>query len=313
MSDQRRVCPEHPERPSAGTCHRCGRFACQACFGQETGLCITCASRFADPLGVRSTPFSIGRTLVCAWKLFLAEPAASVGVAVAMLCVPSTSTLALPLIPREVHPATVLGTAAVELIFASYLFGILLARMAGAAEGEPVPLLQALRRTARAWPRLLRAQAVVTVLTALGGVLLVAPGVYAAVVLWAVFPIAYLEPTASLIATSAELTRGQRWGVFAMILISHVPLLAIMAVRWEVYQVIARSEGSISDHMTLLTITWTGLHLARQLVESFIVAVVLAGYYGLRRARELDATTPAPGGAPTLPTYPGSCPGCGTA
>ena len=192
-----------------------------------------------------------------AWKLFLAEPAASVGVAVAMLFVPSTSSsMVLPdLLPREMHPATVLFTTALELIFRSYLFGMLLARMAGAAEGKPVPILQALRRTARAWPRLLWAQVVVTVLTTLGSLLLVLPGVYAAVVLWAVFPIAYLEPAASLIATSAELTRGRRWGVFAMLLISCVPLLA---------------------------------------VRSFIVAVVLAGYYGLRRARELDATTPAP-------------------
>src|SRR5689334_3043562 len=103
MSDQHPVCPEHPDRRSAGTCRRCGRFACVECFNPATALCSTCGLRFADPLAVRTEHFSVGRVLAAGWKLLLTAPGMAVGVAVALVLSSSVTSSALLFLPDEVR------------------------------------------------------------------------------------------------------------------------------------------------------------------------------------------------------------------
>lgn len=50
-------CPNHPALPIAGSCERCGRFACVVCAPElatrEAGLCVTCGPRQPEPPDLR--------------------------------------------------------------------------------------------------------------------------------------------------------------------------------------------------------------------------------------------------------------------
>lgn len=48
-------CSLHPNFAAAGTCRRCGRFACTQCFQSANGLCTECAAR--EHVEVAPTPW----------------------------------------------------------------------------------------------------------------------------------------------------------------------------------------------------------------------------------------------------------------
>jgi len=314
MTDQRPLCPEHPDQPSVGTCARCGRFACASCFHAGSGRCTACAARYADVLGIGAKPFSVGHVLVSAWTLARTALPTVVGVSVLMM-LSSFAVNRLQLL--EPAPGTpgpegwraALGPMLIAtlraLMLGTFLYGALLAQMAGAAQGEAVSVPAALWRSARAYPRLFWAQLVATVLTVLGALLCVVPGIYAAVVLSVIFCVAYLDPDSPVVATSAELTRGRRWELLALLLITRGVVVGITAISGALVLALEQLGFSRDNAGTMLDVLGLAVDLIQELIEAFDVALMLAAYLSLRSDREraldvpiLAASAAAPAPAP---------------
>jgi len=289
------LCAQHPDLPSAGTCARCGRFACESCFQPEQGLCVECARRTVDPLGVLG-PFSIGRALASGWKLFAAARWTALGVSVAMALVGTlTSFLAAQVVSADPaslalsRGATTLSASARALLPGTLLYGALLAHMEAAARGEAVSAWQAIARSARAWPRMFWAQFVAAFIFLLGLAALVIPGFYAAVALWLVIPAAYLEPGEPAVRVSSEVTRGRRWEVLALLLAARTPIVLLAGVRFLGVYLLVRSGYPLAQRATAIGALSVALELARCGVESFEHALALAAYLRLRRPATLTA------------------------
>jgi hypothetical protein len=293
------LCALHPALPSAGTCARCGRFACERCFHPGTGRCVECDLR-TDPLGVRAGPFSISRSLESGWKLFRTAPSTAAGISVAAVPI----TWAMSFVSFSVFAPPSLGddpfwrfsgtlmTILKQVIFSAFLHGVLLAQMAASAQGEPITVFQAIGRSARAWPRMAWATLVAIVLTVLGMVACIVPGVYAAVTLWVVLPAAYLEPDSPAAETSSELTRGRKWELFGLLLLLRVPVLGLSAAQVVVNQVLARVEIPMEQRATLLSAIGVAVELLSALAEAFSIAVILAAYLRLRAQADAEAAAP---------------------
>ena len=287
MSDQRPFCAEHPDRLSAGTCARCGRFACEACFHPATGRCTTCHARTADPLGVRAAPFSVGQVLASAAKLARTALPTVIGVSLTMVLSGYLVNTLRPFAPELVARGHTLLTIARTLMVGTFLHGVLLAQMAGAAQGETVSVPEAMGRSASAYGRMFWGQLVSLGAVALGSLACGVPGIIAAVVFWLVLPAAYLEPDRPATQVSVELTRNQRWPVFALLLLSRIIIIGTVAVPY-VLRVTLLESGLPTEHMTMVFwVAGLGVDLVRELVESFTVAMTLAAYLRLRYAAEL--------------------------
>jgi len=267
-------------------------------------------------LGIGARPFSVGHALVSAWALARTALPTVVGVSVLMM-LSSSAVNRLQLL--EPAPGTMtlgdwrgaggplLVTLVRTLMLGTYLYGVLLVQLAGAAQGEAVSVPAALWRSARAYPRLFWAQLVATLLILLGAFLCVVPGIYAAVVLSVIFCVAYLDPESPLVGTSAELTRGHRWELLALILISRGVIVGITALSGVVVLGLEQAGFSRDNAGTMLDVLGLAVDLIQELVESFDIALMLAAYLSLRsdRERALDvpilsasAVVPAPAPAP---------------
>jgi hypothetical protein len=287
------LCALHPDLPSAGTCARCGRFACGGCFRPDAGLCAECALRVVDPLGVQG-PFSVGGALASGWKLFGTAPWTVVGVSVAMALAGSATSFLATVIGGDLRSTGAsrflpsLVNFAKLLFVGTWLHGALLAQMAAAARGEAITSLQAVGRSARAWPRMFGAQLVAGVLFLLGIALCVLPGLYAAAALWVVLPVAYLEPGRPAAETSGELTRGRRWEVLAVLLVSRAPQLAALAFGYVTILLVVRfGEMPLGRRALVMGTFGFAADVGRCALECFEVSVVLASYLKLRGAAPL--------------------------
>lgn len=284
------LCALHRDLPSAGTCARCGRFACKQCFRPDTGLCAECALRTADPLRVGG-PFSIGGTLASGWRLFVAARWMALGVTVGMALAGGAVT-SLTVRQAIAHPTSIawsrtfpaLISGGKTLVLGTWLYGALLARMTAASRGEALSGFEAIGRSSLAWPRMLWAQLVAGVISLLGVALCVLPAFYAAAALWLVMPAAYLEPGDPAVKTSSALTRGRRWEVLALLMMSRGVQGAILGARVLEARMVFQTHLPIEQRALIVTAFSFGTELFRCALESFEVALVLVAYLKLRQA-----------------------------
>jgi len=289
------LCAEHPDRPSAGTCARCGRFSCAECFVPASGRCVACEAK-ADPLRVRRLPFSIGGALRGSFALV--RPCLELSALMVVVLAVST-TLEVYLGPpapnaRGTRLGSELGSMALRfgitfvrtVTLGAFLSGALLAGMSGAARGEPVTFRQALRAGARAWSRLGWANAQMLVLIVLGWAFCLVPGVMAMTNLYVAVPLAFLEPEAAPLEASAEVTRGRRWHVLALVGAEALVLFALGGVRAVVNAGLGlwiAERGQVAGvALTFATTLFVGL------AGPWTSALHLAAYYGLKASRAED-------------------------
>lgn len=294
------LCADHPDRPSAGTCARCGRFACDACWVPASGRCVTCEAK-SDPLRVRGRPFSIGGALAGSFALL--RPCLELA-ALTIVLLSMASTLEIYLGPStalapgpRVAPALSAVAIRFGLIFVrtvtlgAFLSAVLLSGMSGAAQGEPVSFWQAIRAGARAWPRMAWANVQILVLIGLGWAACVVPGVMAMCNLYVALPLAFLEPAAAPLDAGAALTRGRRWHMLALVGAEVGVLIALGAVRAVVHAGLNAwlpERGEVAGvALTFATTLLVGL------AGPWTSALHLATYYGLKASPE-PAPAPAP-------------------
>jgi hypothetical protein len=259
----------------------------------------------ADSLGVRSASFSVSQALGGAWKLLGAVPATVAGISAVLALAEVVSVILAGVDPRALQArirsgqpysaelvTPLLLAAARGLTLGVWLRGALLAQMASVVQGEAAALPQSLKRGLAAWPRLLGAQVVAGLLTGLGIMLCCLPGLYAAVTVSLVLPIAYLEPGASVVDGSAELTRGHRWEMLALVLVTFGSIMAVAMTGGVLTRVAISADVPEPVRLTVSFFTTFGVELA----ACFGVGLSLAAYHGLKNSRARDAARAQPAG-----------------
>lgn len=120
----------------------------------------------------------------------------------------------------------------------------------------------------------------ITVMAMAGMILLIIPGIIVYVVTVAAVPAAVVERPGiwGSVKRSAELTKGNRWRVFAVLLIFYVVLMAVAWLLGQVGLPVLRPDGSLLSIIVLFV--WGGIGTA---IASVFGAVL---YHDLRVAKE---------------------------
>lgn len=77
----RRVCVQHPDRPSLAVCMSCGNAICQECATQWEGInyCTTCLAALQKPATERSRNFALVAMILASLALIFAIVRLTVG------------------------------------------------------------------------------------------------------------------------------------------------------------------------------------------------------------------------------------------
>ncbi len=116
------------------------------------------------------------------------------------------------------------------------------------------------------------------VATAVGSLLLVIPGLIVASMLWVAVPVAVIERPGvfASLRRSAELTKGKRWQVFAIIVVIFVFAVVVASVMAAIIDAVTKSPTVVSLMSWVVTALFTAL--------GAVVSAV--SYHDLRIAKE---------------------------
>jgi hypothetical protein len=146
--------------------------------------------------------------------------------------------------------------------------------------GKPVSLLQSLQV---GWQRIVPVIGLAIcafVLTALGFVVLIVPGLIVATMLFVATPVCVVErleldPLSSM-ERSAQLTKGHRWKIFGLLVLAAVPTAIVGAV----FDSLAEIAGAASVLAPISQV------IGNAISEAFFAVLVIATYHDLRVAQE---------------------------
>lgn len=260
------------------TCARCGSFLCHPCRARiDPDQCEPCSALTGDPLRVRSTPFSIGASLSGGWRMFWG--------ALPVITVMSL-TFGLPaavlgaVVPDDQGVLTFLGMIFNALIGLIGIIGVLWA-MSGVAEGRRVSVKEAFSRGLSEWAQVfinrIRAGLTIAVYT----LLLVVPGVFKALGLLLVTPIAVVHRPSDPLEVSSQLTQSVKGELFLLCLL----VGGILFVALIPFVIVSGLLGALNLEGGAEALTFV-LELLTRPTSYFLEAVTLAAYYGLLRTRQ---------------------------
>jgi hypothetical protein len=144
--------------------------------------------------------------------------------------------------------------------------------------GKPVSLLESLRAGWHRFPAVIGLAICASVLMALGAALLIIPGVIVATMLFVATPVCVVErlgPFDSL-ERSAQLTKGQRWKIFSLLVLLGVPAGIVGALIDTMAEVAGVNEILASIAHVAWDATWGAAY----------AVLVIAVYHDLRVAKE---------------------------
>jgi hypothetical protein len=117
----------------------------------------------------------------------------------------------------------------------------------------------------------------VGLITGIGYVLFVVPGVIAAVMLWVAIPVAVVERpgVVASLKRSADLTKGHRWTILGILIVIGIVLIVISMI---LSFVLLAAAG--------FTVYSIGLWVLQALFSAFSATAAAVGYYFLRATKE---------------------------
>ena len=272
------LCALHPELRSAGTCTRCGAFACAECSRHDEEHDFYCATCFGqlDPFGVLRRPYTVFGSAKVAWAL--ARP--SFPVLAPLLAVLTGLLWGL----HELVATLALGKmsatclqAALDTPFQVFTGTVIVLLLSANARGKPLSTVAAFRQMRRRFWNVFFAKWRANFVVGLHLVLLVIPGVLKALSYSVVFPLAATNSFDDPLDESQRLTRGRRGSV-----------LGSYAILFLVVGVVTRLEGGLGRLMV-----GGGMPFAKLIVGIGAIAIsalvvvawppyALAMMYGLR-------------------------------
>lgn len=270
------LCSKHPSVAAKGVCSRCGSFACGECVGEQVPpVCKDCVERWADPLGVRSVPFSFGAAFAGGWKLFLAALGPALLVSFPFAVLDYAAAIALD----NGSPNSWRWTIAISgLIYIAaeaariYLLGQVI-------RGESASLPQswgyALKNFGSLWTLNFRAT-----LTALGyALLLLVPGIIKLVEYSLIFEAKIIGGHSDGMERSKHLAQGHRWSLFGLLMLFFIAQMLVVAV-FIVPVVFLPEEGAENVERVLDAVS-SVVQLPLEVLSS---CVFVAAYLGLERS-----------------------------
>jgi uncharacterized membrane protein len=144
--------------------------------------------------------------------------------------------------------------------------------------GKPVSLRESLRAGWRRFPAVIGLAICASVLMALGAALLIIPGVVVATMLFVATPVCVVErlgPFDSM-ERSAQLTKGQRWKIFGLLVLLGVAAAIVGALIDTMAEVAGVNEMLASIAHAAWDATWGAAY----------AVLVIAAYHDLRVAKE---------------------------
>ena len=114
-------------------------------------------------------------------------------------------------------------------------------------------------------------------ITGIGFLLLVVPGVIAAVMLWVAIPVAVVEHPGVIdsLKRSADLTKGYRWVIFGILLVIGIVLVVVTMI---LSFILLSAAG--------FTVYSIGVWVLQAIFGAFSATAAAVGYYFLRSAKE---------------------------
>lgn len=223
------TCALHFDATAAGTCERCGRFACETCLG-DGAFCTECAPQAMDPYGMnrRLDHFEavrIALRLVAAElpKLALITLLFSLPVAFAQSLVPEGDdfkTLALS------YRISNLFEVFMGAIGTQAMLAILIAR----AEGRSLRVGAALMEGVGNWRRFIGARIRSGLWIVFFTLLLVLPGIWQAVLLLFTGTAALRVTDVDALEASRRVVTGRFWSAFVVAVLSLASVVAVVVV-----------------------------------------------------------------------------------
>jgi hypothetical protein len=143
--------------------------------------------------------------------------------------------------------------------------------------GQPVTMGDALSRGLSLILPVIGVAILCGLIIGIGMILLVVPGVIAAVMLWVAIPVAVVERPGVVdsLKRSADLTKGNRWNVFGVVLI-------IGIIGWVVGFIL----GFILLSAAGFTVYSVAIWISQAIFGAFNATAAAVGYYSLRSAKE---------------------------
>ena len=185
------------------------------------------------------------------------------------------------------HPTADLRVAGAVIIFLEYLAGLILTAslIYGTVQelrGRRASMLVSLGRGIGLILPIIAVSVVVFVCVALGLVLLIVPGFIVMTMLWVAIPVAVIERPGVFqsLGRSAELTKGRRWSVFAIIIIIAIISSLIGRIIEETFT--PRGFYSLEDTIPLFIANW----IISAFFAAFGACLAGVGYYFLRHDKE---------------------------
>ncbi|MBI1180106.1 MAG: hypothetical protein GC201_06070 [Alphaproteobacteria bacterium] len=242
-------------------------------------------------------PFGIGRVIGQTFVIFFRHFLSMGGMAILLLAAPqiilflfAVSAGSGDLGPVSIAPRMGLAYLA-YFVFTFVLWGAVSFATFRALSGNPVSVLQALRKGLGKFFIVWAISIVAAVGTAAGVVLLVIPGIIVAIIWCLAVPASVVENTGvfTSLARSVDLTRGYRWSIFGLGLIYVVLSYAFVAVLMVILVAVALPVGEPAAAPSAYTTAIGGV-IGALLANSFMTVLLMIGlsvlYAELRRAKE---------------------------
>jgi hypothetical protein len=144
--------------------------------------------------------------------------------------------------------------------------------------GKPVSLVESLQVGFRRIVPVIGLAVSASVLTGLGFVLLIVPGLIVAMMLFVATPVCVVErlgPFRSM-DRSAQLSKGHRWKIFGLLLLMALPFVIVEVVIDSIAEIVDVNDILASISHLIWNATW----------EAFYAVLVIATYHDLRVAKE---------------------------
>lgn len=143
--------------------------------------------------------------------------------------------------------------------------------------GHPVSIGECLSRGLSLILPVIGVAILVAIIMFVGFLLLVVPGIIAAVMLWVAIPVAVVERPGVIesLKRSADLTKGYRWSIFGIFIVIGIILIVISFVLSLVLLSVAG-----------FTVYSIGLWVIQALFSAFSATAAAVGYYFLRSTKE---------------------------
>lgn len=241
-----------------------------------------------DPAAEPSSPFDTARALRLAWRSLAARAPTVIGVMLAVVVGPEIAAFSAIYLADGAGGSYQIASAVVGLTGGCLATATITYLLLVELTGERVTWLDSLRVGGRAFLGVTGVSVIVAIGTMLGALLLVVPGIFVAVCCFVAIPyrVANGPGVMDAIKFSTALTKGSRWRLFGLLLISLLIHGGLTGMAWG----LQTAAGAIAGETALVPVSLVVGPIADGLKNLATITIAAAAYHELVH-RGRDAIT----------------------